>query len=507
MPAEESLTATAVVDDVVCAVDGKEKLLSSECKKEEEAVVAPLVVDEEKRLACAVEEEKKFMSSECKKAEEAVAATAVVVGDVACAVDEKLKLQVEDLTTTSAEFPSSISAATAEAPNLATSTTVSDDNSTLSNNAPVTENTTPAANTTQIPAATSSTSTAASTPTTDSTVPTTADTTLSFTPSPALTPDERRVSVVEKKCNFLRQFRSGSSSSGFKKFTASQFMEVWNHYDTDGNGYIEDHELDGFLREFVLSSVSENDNRPEILSDAAMSLFKETFMDAFDENQDGMIDISELAEILPTDENFLLLFHLKNPLQSSVEFMKIWRLYDKDCLGFIESKQLKSFLKHILDNQKTTVSEDKLNEYTETILNLFDSNRDGKLQLSEMARLMPVKQNFLSKPILKGAGCLTRRDIDKLFRIYDQNRNGTIEDEELTGLLKDIMDLGQKDYTLDDINKMKKIIMDHWDQDHDGTISKSELRMFLIQQCKISAESQGLPYNDEGGSDDDDDYD
>jgi hypothetical protein len=28
---------------------------------------------------------------------------------------------------------------------------------------------------------------------------------------------------------------------------------VWNHYDTDGNGYIEGEELDGFLREFVSS--------------------------------------------------------------------------------------------------------------------------------------------------------------------------------------------------------------------------------------------------------------
>ena len=48
---------------------------------------------------------------------------------------------------------------------------------------------------------------------------------------------------------------------------------------------------------------------------------------------------------------------------------------------------------------------------------------------------------------------------------------------------------------------MKKVIMDHWDVDQDGTISKSELRMFLIQQCKLSAESQGLQYDDE-----DDDY-
>ena len=34
--------------------------------------------------------------------------------------------------------------------------------------------------------------------------------------------------------NFLRQFRDEKSNQ-FKRFTAEQFTEVWNHYDTDGN--------------------------------------------------------------------------------------------------------------------------------------------------------------------------------------------------------------------------------------------------------------------------------
>lgn len=34
----------------------------------------------------------------------------------------------------------------------------------------------------------------------------------------------------------------------------------------------------------------------------------------------------------------------------------------------------------------TSVEEDKLDEYTETLLKIFDANKDGKLQLSEMSR-------------------------------------------------------------------------------------------------------------------------
>ena len=33
--------------------------------------------------------------------------------------------------------------------------------------------------------------------------------------------------------NFLRQFRDKNSRQ-FNKFTATQFMDVWNHYDSDG---------------------------------------------------------------------------------------------------------------------------------------------------------------------------------------------------------------------------------------------------------------------------------
>lgn len=38
---------------------------------------------------------------------------------------------------------------------------------------------------------------------------------------------------VEKCANFMRQFRDPQSRE-LKKLTANQFMEVWSHYDKDG---------------------------------------------------------------------------------------------------------------------------------------------------------------------------------------------------------------------------------------------------------------------------------
>ncbi|CAH8603423.1 unnamed protein product [Schistosoma mattheei] len=64
------------------------------------------------------------------------------------------------------------------------------------------------------------------------------------------------MNTSSKSDNFLAQFKDINSNS-LKYFTAAQFVEVWNHYDTDGNGYIEGSELDNFLREFIYSVFSE----------------------------------------------------------------------------------------------------------------------------------------------------------------------------------------------------------------------------------------------------------
>ncbi|XP_043213283.1 calbindin-32-like isoform X2 [Amphibalanus amphitrite] len=289
---------------------------------------------------------------------------------------------------------------------------------------------------------------------------------------------------LDKANNFMRQFRDAESRQ-LKKLTANQFMEVWSHYDADGNGFIEGTELDGFLREFV-SSVNATDCGPEVVSDTMLAELKECFMEAYDDNQDGRIEIRELAQLLPMEENFLLLFRFDNPLESSVEFMKIWRQYDKDNSGYIEADELKAFLRDLLKEAKksTEVSEDKLIEYTDTMLQVFDANKDGKLQLSEMAKLLPVKENFLCRSVFKGASKLTRDDIERVFALYDRDNSGTIEDDELTGFLKDLLELVKKDYDAKDLDEFQETILRGCDFNRDGKINKKELTMILMALSK-----------------------
>nr|CAD7395600.1 unnamed protein product [Timema cristinae] len=258
-----------------------------------------------------------------------------------------------------------------------------------------------------------------------------------------------------------------------------------------GNGYIEGTELDGFLREFV-SSANATDVGPEAVSDAMLVELKQCFMEAYDDNQDGKIDIRELAQLLPMEENFLLLFRFDNPLESSVEFMKIWREYDLDGSGYIEADELKNFLRDLLKEAKkiNDVSEDKLIEYTDTMLQVFDANKDGRLQLSEMAKLLPVKENFLCRQIFKGATKLTKDDIERVFSLYDRDNNGTIENEELRGFLKDLLELVKKDYDAQDLADFEETILRGVDYNQDGKINKKELTMILLALAKHNLEEE-----------------
>lgn len=48
---------------------------------------------------------------------------------------------------------------------------------------------------------------------------------------------------------------------------------------------------------------------------------------------------------------------------------------------------MQNFLKDLLrEAKRDTLDEDKLIEYTDTLLQLFDQDKNGKLNLSEMAK-------------------------------------------------------------------------------------------------------------------------
>ncbi|KAJ4931490.1 hypothetical protein JOQ06_025785 [Pogonophryne albipinna] len=153
--------------------------------------------------------------------------------------------------------------------------------------------------------------------------------------------------------------------TAFDNLDAAGFLEIWQHFDADDNGYIEDKELDDFFRH-MMKKLSPQ----EKVTEERVQRLKQRFMSAYDVTADGKLQIQELANmILPEDENFLLIFRREAAMDNSVDFMKIWRKYDVDCSGYISARELK--------------------------MKIFDKNKDGSLDLNDLARILALEDNFL----------------------------------------------------------------------------------------------------------------
>uniref|UniRef100_A0A8C2KS88 Calretinin-like n=1 Tax=Cyprinus carpio TaxID=7962 RepID=A0A8C2KS88_CYPCA len=235
------------------------------------------------------------------------------------------------------------------------------------------------------------------------------------------------------------------------ELTASQFLDIWKHFDADGNGYIEGKELENFFSQL------------EIARRGAGVV-----------NKKGDFIFIPLAQILPTEENFLLCF--RQFVGSSTEFMTAWRKYDTDRSGFIEANELKGFLSDLLKKANRHYDDQKLQEYTQTILKMFDLNGDGKLGLSEMARLLPVQENFLLK--FQGVR-LTAEQFNAIFAYYDKDGNGYIDEQELDALLKDLYEKNNKDVDSKSLTGYKQSIMALSDG---GKLYRTELEIVLCRE-------------------------
>lgn len=261
-----------------------------------------------------------------------------------------------------------------------------------------------------------------------------------------------------------------------RRLDAAGFWQIWQRFDADEKGYIEEKELDAFFHH-VLTKLGTDD---AVMEENVWKM-KQQFMAAHDVSKDGRIQMKELACLfLSEDENFLLLFRQETPLDSSVEFMQIWRKYDADSSGFISAAELCNFLRDLFLHHKKAISEAKLEEYTGTMMKIFDKNKDGRLDLNDLARILALQENFILQ--FKMDACSTeerKRDFEKIFAHYDVSKTGALEGPEVDGFVKDMMELVQPSISGVDLDKFREILLRHCDVNKDGKIQKSELALCL----------------------------
>ncbi|XP_071957246.1 calretinin-like isoform X2 [Antedon mediterranea] len=127
-------------------------------------------------------------------------------------------------------------------------------------------------------------------------------------------------------------------------------------------------------------------------------------------------------------------FHSNMKLHCT-EFIKIWKNYDTDKSNFIEAKELKNFVRDLLASTPDKVYDQKvIDDYTETVIDIFDMNNDGKFSIHELAKLLPVEENFV-----KQFQNVSLTEFEAIFQHYDYNNDNTIKGDEITAFVKDVM--------------------------------------------------------------------
>ncbi|KAK3526356.1 hypothetical protein QTP70_024637, partial [Hemibagrus guttatus] len=119
--------------------------------------------------------------------------------------------------------------------------------------------------------------------------------------------------------NFLLLFRRDTPLDN-----SVEFMRIWRRYDADSSGFISAVELKSFLEdlfeqhnksitpdklELYTNTIEDQDPVAEggVQAQQAQFLYQ---MKMFDKNQDGHLDLNDMARILSLKENFLLKFEM-----------------------------------------------------------------------------------------------------------------------------------------------------------------------------------------------------
>ncbi|VDM31945.1 unnamed protein product [Hydatigera taeniaeformis] len=104
-------------------------------------------------------------------------------------------------------------------------------------------------------------------------------------------------------------------------------------------------------------------------------------------------------------------------------------------------------------------------------------------KLSNIQSSFDFMKTFLEKLLSKSTVPVTHEKVEEFASLIDHS--GVIENEEFEGLVKDLLDIAKKSYDTKDLDEFKTNLLRQWDENSDGKISKSELKLLLLHSRSI----------------------
>lgn len=117
-------------------------------------------------------------------------------------------------------------------------------------------------------------------------------------------------------------------------------------------------------------------------------------------------------------------------------------------------------------------------------MKIFDLNHDGRLQFSELAKLIPIKQNFLSSHLFKQIIKIPRKDMDLLLFRHSDKTTQFYSEPKLIDFLNDLLRHAKISYEQNEFDEFKNLLLALNIDDYNGSngekkVSFSVLKMIL----------------------------
>ncbi|EUB60357.1 Calbindin [Echinococcus granulosus] len=154
------------------------------------------------------------------------------------------------------------------------------------------------------------------------------------------------------------------------------------------------------------------------------------------------------------------------------DLLAVWDFFDIDHDGVLLAEEYELFVRILGEILKTVFPNYGRTLLPDLITAAINPGLPYQIGIDEISHLLNEEERFL----------LVFRKLSNIQSSFDfmKDHSGVIENEEFEGLVKDLLDSAKKNYDTKELDEFKDILLKQWDENSDGKISKSELKLLLL---------------------------
>jgi len=193
--------------------------------------------------------------------------------------------------------------------------------------------------------------------------------------------------IIPTEENFLLCYSIQSQNVG-ATLTCQDFMDIWTHYDKDSSGYIDHAEAKDFMADLLKVN--------SVKVDLTNVTYLDTFFRSFDMDENGVIEIDEMASMFPVEEKFRNALKQRKTFTKD-KFDKVYNKLDTDKKGIIAAAKLPELIRDLAKSSKVKISESEISHMSSNLKQILNKEH---IPYSELSLILSSNHPHHKKKLL-----------------------------------------------------------------------------------------------------------